>query len=1215
MTWFKRAASLASAALAIALLCETAVLSADNNSNGHAAGAADAHAWQQSQAEPVEPDQAGQVPADEAAGDGSENTTPNPETRLITDGQGPDIEVSWDTELKGGDYDSGAINPALSGIGYTDCRVICQLDDRCKAYTHDGQSQICTLKDSVGEKVTLLNARSGIFVDRAEHAATRLVTRAGTAPAFDDTLTWQPGDSAQTYVARTRAAAVPFGWACGEEMAALDALKASLQVDAPSRSGVAGQSLEITWSGNTLAARIPVWIELSTASPVRFSGKGSFALNPGALAPFGIDIAKDETRAFIALSSHSAGTAGSLGVVPLLAGGMQLKSTVVAYLRACQQVVTLSEQAFALDIRPAAPRIVVHDPYALNIYDHQAEIPGLSRKVLYNKDRFLVLDGELGSEILERNGTGLKFSPTRRYLSVRNDNATDVVDLIDGSVVARIGDSQSAEDALTWFHNDSFVAVARAPWGSAWLASTLNVQRPLYIYETSASCCNLDNDGLVDVNLENGLVRILGLNAGMAADLQDFEMSVDYPGTQPIDDNFGTSAMIFLASLGTVSPIPNLTGWNMPQPPAESALVVTDDPAVIAAPPKVAGSSGTELAETRGAISLVKPADYPARRGVDLGQFGFELAPEIPAASSLSPADLQVFSWEEYEEIDKIQSPVRDAVSAALAAKDIQAEWMTLTGDFNADINCDYIRIGDDASPSELPGALTLVQRVERQDGAVWILRSQCRGGGTGGTQNFKSSLMIVDESRQTGRPAREAVVEEHETQASSFERVFHDYDFQTKLIGDRQILFHAPGNGAIGLFDLDTWAFVFKRENLPRGDLLADAHVSADGKFILQVNSDNSFALHRIDGAGLALEGRQVDGETVFWDADFRFDATAEGASFVELRFPGQNGQYTFQQFDSRLRRQALLAAVLKGEVEPSAVTVNVPPRLSGSLSAGNGRITGETTPVSASPLKEIRLYQDGVLTDTFPVTASGSAVGIDAERLPGTRWVSLVAGDQEGLVSLPVGRDLGPDDKLTKTHLLAIGIDSYDDPALPRLRLAGKDAGTSAHGTRRPRRRKHRPASELDAGADRCGCRHDSDPRRGAAHRGGSRARRQRGDLLCRARPAGQGRTLLPRPFHHCGERRRGHRARLERTGGYPFPGQGPRHRAARRLPFRHRRHRLAGQQRRGGVEHPRRHPVRPHGSFRLEGPRAFRRAGKPRAAGFSPACWSKRSARTAA
>ena len=456
-----------------------------------------------------------------------------PHSSLIDDGQGPDIEMSWGVEMKGGDYDSGATNPALAGLGYTDCRVMCQLDDRCKAYSYSGQARICSLKNSVGEKVPSAYGRAAIFVDRAEHAETRLVARTATEPAFDQTLTWQAGDTAETYVARTRAAAAPFGRACEEEMATLDGLKVSLQVNAPPQPGVAGKATEISWSGNTLTERIPVWIELSTASPARFSGKGFFAVNPGALAPFGIDIAKDETRAFIALTSRSAGTSGSLGVVPLLAGGMQLKSTVVAYLRACQQVVALSEQTFALDVRPAAPRIVVHDPYALNIYDHQAEIPAFSRKVLYNKERFLILDAELGSEILERNGTDLKFSPTRRYLSVRNDNATDVVDLVDGSVVARIGDSQSAEDALKWFHNDSFVAVARAPWGSAWLASTLNIQPPLYIYETSASCCNLEDNGLVDINLENGLVRVQGGNAGMAADLQEFDMSVDYPGTHP----------------------------------------------------------------------------------------------------------------------------------------------------------------------------------------------------------------------------------------------------------------------------------------------------------------------------------------------------------------------------------------------------------------------------------------------------------------------------------------------------------------------------------------------------------------------------------------------------------------------------------------------------------------------------------------------------------
>jgi hypothetical protein len=52
-----------------------------------------------------------------------------------------------------------------------------------------------------------------------------------------------------------------------------------------------------------------------------------------------------------------------------------------------------------------------------------------------------------------------------------------------------------------WFRYDRFGAVARGPVGRAWLASTLNVQKPFYISETSAACCSFVDDGLVDVSL------------------------------------------------------------------------------------------------------------------------------------------------------------------------------------------------------------------------------------------------------------------------------------------------------------------------------------------------------------------------------------------------------------------------------------------------------------------------------------------------------------------------------------------------------------------------------------------------------------------------------------------------------------------------------------------------------------------------------------------
>ena len=203
-----------------------------------------------------------------------------PETKLITDRPGPPIEVSWELALEGGDYDSGLTNPALSGIGYTECRVICQLDDRCKAYTHDTRNAICTLKNSAGPKKPLAEARSGVFVDKVVVAQSSRIDRTGDEPAFDESLTWHSDDTAATYVERTRAAAVPFGEHARRKAASMRS--ARIRVDVPT-AGVAGQSIEVKWTGNVLNERIPPDRE-PTPSRVRFSGNG-FDAQPGALGP------------------------------------------------------------------------------------------------------------------------------------------------------------------------------------------------------------------------------------------------------------------------------------------------------------------------------------------------------------------------------------------------------------------------------------------------------------------------------------------------------------------------------------------------------------------------------------------------------------------------------------------------------------------------------------------------------------------------------------------------------------------------------------------------------------------------------------------------------------------------------------------------------------------------------------------------------------------
>ena len=93
--------------------------------------------------------------------------------------------------------------------------------------------------------------------------------------------------------------------------------------------------------------------------------------------------------------------------------------------------------------------------------------------------------------------------------------------------------------------------------------------------------------------------------------------------------------------------------------------------------------------------------------------------------------------------------------------------------------------------------------------------------------------------------------------------------------------------------------------------------------------------------------------------------------------------------------------------------------------------------------PLREVRVYQGGVLTDQIAAGENAQTVTVDVERLRGARWASLVAVDQDGLASLPMGRDLGVDPGgKADMHVLAIGVDRYRADGVPDLGFAVADA-----------------------------------------------------------------------------------------------------------------------------------------------------------------------------
>src|SRR5204863_8105520 len=100
----------------------------------------------------------------------------------------------------------------------------------------------------------------------------------------------------------------------------------------------------------------------------------------------------------------------------------------------------------------------------------------------------------------------------------------------------------------------------------------------------------------------------------------------------------------------------------------------------------------------------------------------------------------------------------------------------------------------------------------------------------------------------------------------------------------------------------------------MPQADLLEDVLLSIDQRHVIQLNSDGQFFMHEIAPGRLALSGRYVDGEIILYTPEAYYWSSYERAHFVQLRFPGLPGLYSFQQFSAVLNRPELIRARLAG-------------------------------------------------------------------------------------------------------------------------------------------------------------------------------------------------------------------------------------------------------------------------------------------------------------
>ena len=205
-------------------------------------------------------------------------------------------------------------------------------------------------------------------------------------------------------------------------------------------------------------------------------------------------------------------------------------------------------------------------------------------------------------------------------------------------------------------------------------------------------------------------------------------------------------------------------------------------------------------------------------------------------------------------------------------------------------------------------------------------------------------------------------------------------------------------------------------------------------------------FFVHRIDDGRRILQGAYVDNEVIVMTEDGRYDTSYEGSQSIQLRFAGIPVLFTFRQFDAMLRRPGLAKAVLEGQAVIDRLAIlPTPPTAQLTIFSAlkNDRRSGKIVANSSREVSAIRVYIDGRMVREIPVSGQRVDVPIDLPDPGGGRWISAVAVDAQGLVSLPSAIQLpGPPRPRGMAHVIAVGVDTYTDPNIETLNSTKIDA-----------------------------------------------------------------------------------------------------------------------------------------------------------------------------
>lgn len=957
------------------------------------------------------------------------------------------------TDLPGFDLRSGITDPALADLTPIQCETLCLVTEGCTAFTvnnGDGShlgfpyyntSGVCFLKASPTLANGFGGAVSGEMVGTWKDLPappTRgpgLTVRADAAPG--------QGEDAAAFANRLRAMSKPIAGECDNERSRVEALAENFafQMDAD-RLNV-GEAITVSWSGNDLHDRIPVWAMVSVDRPVRFDGAGFFALGPDSPNPFAIEAGMGAQRALSALHARGTSTDGAVTIAPLEANDFTVTVQLVAYLRHCEIELVFAHDTRRVSVAPGGATVVLPDNMPNGDTLYTVTLDGFDRIVRFNETRIRILHTN-GSEILNRAGIGVSFSPTTRFFSTVHNDKLDIVDVIDGATVVSLNIGE-----LSWGLGDAVVMSNVVPWGKVSLVSTLGGPLQLMDQLTGPSCCPATpEESKVMISLENASFAVWGRLGHYLGSLQaPGYRHAESPGGGYSSSHIGTAPLFELvfASMGPVAPISLGNGFDVA---GGLKQTFSYDDMLYSETGVHRLHAQFERIVAKLEASGLDWSSVTQTDATDENELTFQLDRLGVALREMTQGDVVLENAESggYKINERVaeNAPLVEPFGAELRAAGWDFDWSDASNDPIFDGECYHMDLNQTIKAGSKPYVvrdISHLSRVETATSSVWLSQAWCTAGSTLGSLRPTTAFYLFDIAE--GPP--EGRADTFRETAFFFENnarpLWIDHPFDAKADADF-VLLYAPGKARAAVYDRKARAMVRTFVALPDGDLMVDAHLTSDSRMLVQENADGSFLFHRLVDGKTVLTGRVTDGEVAVWTEDFRYDATAEAASLVDLKFVGLPEQFSLDRFATGIRAPGLARQVAVGETPAPVAPLTLPPALSGTIVADEEAVVLDVAFDPRRPALSLEVYQEGVLTESRAVADLDGELRL--ERTRGARWISVLARDAVGVASNSIIADIGPDPRGSGIiRGLLVGVDLYDDTRLADLNYAKSDVG----------------------------------------------------------------------------------------------------------------------------------------------------------------------------